>query len=232
MRRLPTILAGTFVAITLARVAALANGALGAGWLGWPFAIGLGAGVYLCSYWLKVADDKTRVAALVSLVFFALSDLVFNTSEVYRGMLADGTWGDWLLRLAGIVYAAFPTLAVGLLGWLQGRVDRLPPTPVRKGAILPRIRFWLAAQIDGNLPECAVSSAAQQIIIPESAGQLPEDRRHVATWRNLSDEDRRQVASLSTDEVQRLFGVSDRTARNWRAKAARSEVIQRGERHD
>jgi hypothetical protein len=145
----------TFVVITLARVATLASGALGAGLLGWPFAIGLGVGVYLCSYWLKVADNKTRTAALFSLVFFALADLVFNTSEVYRGMLANNTWGDGLLRLAGIVYAAFPTLAVGLLGWLQGRVDRLPPATMRKSALLPRIKLWFAAQIDANIPQAA-----------------------------------------------------------------------------
>jgi len=179
MRRLPTILAGTFVAITLARVAALANGALGAGGLGWPFAIGLGAGVYLCSYWLKVADDKTRVAALVSLVFFALSDLVFNTSEVYRSMLANGTWGDWLLRVAGIVYAAFPTLAVGLLGWLQGRVDRLPPVPMRKTALLPRIKLWFAAQIDASIPQAADAEPQRA---PQPALAAPEDARRLRVY--------------------------------------------------
>ena len=174
MRRLPTILAMTFVVITLARVADLAGGALGAGWMGWPFAIGLGAGVYLCSYWLKVADDRTRVAALVSLVFFALADLVFNTSEVYRGMLANNTWGDGLLRLAGIVYAAFPTVAVGLLGWLQGRVDRLPPSPMRKSAILPRIKLWFAAQIDATIPQAAEPApqlAPQNLLVIEAAAQ-------------------------------------------------------------
>ena len=176
MRRLPTILAGTFVAITLARVAALANGTLGAGGLGWPFAIGLGTGVYLCAYWLKVADDRMRIAALVSLVFFALSDLVFNTSEVYRGMLTNGTWGDGLLRLAGIVYAAFPTLAVGLLGWLQGRVDRLPPAPMRKTALLPRVKLWFAAQLDAAIPEAAdaeLQRAPQpELAAPEAARRL------------------------------------------------------------
>jgi hypothetical protein len=172
MRRLPTILAGTFVAITLARVAALASSALGAGLLGWPFAIGLGAGVYLCAYWLKVADDRTRVAALVSLTFFALSDLVFNMGEVYRGMLANGTWSDWLLRVAGIVYAAFPTLAVGLLGWLQGRVDRLPPAPMRKSALLPRIKLWFAAQLDASIPQAADSAPQAELAAPEDARRL------------------------------------------------------------
>ena len=179
MRRLPTILAGTFVAITLARVAMLANGALGAGGLGWPFAIGLGAGVYLCAYWLKVADDRMRIAALVSLVFFALSDLVFNTSEVYRGMLANGTWSDGLLRVAGIVYAAFPTLAVGLLGWLQGRVDRLPVAPMRKSAILPRIRLWFAAQLDASIPQAA---DAEPPHAPQPALAAPEDPRRLRVY--------------------------------------------------
>lgn len=179
MRRMPTLLALSFVGITLARVAALAGGTLGAGLLGWPFAVGLGLGVYLCSYWLKVSDGKTRAAAMVSLVFFAISDLIFNLSEVYRGMLANGTWNDALLRLAGIVYAAFPTLAVGLLGWLQGNVDRLPPAPMRKGAILPRIKLWFAAQIDSATPQAAaqdsqmIGAAAQPALAaPEAARSL------------------------------------------------------------
>jgi len=232
MRRMPTWLALSFVGITLARVAALAGGALGAGVLGWPFAVGLGLGVYMCSYWLKVADSHTRVAAGVSLGFFALADLIFNMSEVYRGMLATGAWADRMLQVAGIVYAAFPTIAVGLLGWLQGRVDKLPPAPVRKGAILPRIRLWIAAQIDGNMPESSgnmpESNNQAVAVIPASAGTLPEragTSGKVPAWRDLDDETRRNVAGMTTEEIQRLFHISDRTARNWRSRAS-VEVVE------
>jgi hypothetical protein len=179
MRRLPTILAGTFIAITLARVAALAQGPLGAGFLGWLFAVGLGAGVYTASYWLKVSDVNTQRAALAALGFFVIADLVFNGAEVYRHMLASGAWADWMLRGAGAIYAVFPTLAAGLMGWLQGRVDRLPPAPMRKGAILPRIKLWFAAQLDLATPQAAVqdsqvieAAAQPAIAAPEAARRL------------------------------------------------------------
>ncbi len=169
MRRLPTLLAMTFIGITLTRVAVLASGPLGAGWLGWLFAVGLGAGVYLAAYWMKVSDAGTKAAASMTLAFFVLADLAFNNAEVYRHMAAQGTWEDWMLRVAGLVYASFPTLAAALLGWLQGRVDRLPPAPMRKGAIFPRIKLWIAAQIDAQIPQDA-GSAPQGPQILDAAG--------------------------------------------------------------
>jgi len=162
MKHLPFLLAGVFIAITLTRVASLAANTLGAGWLGWAFAVGLGVGVLVFAYWLKSNGVGIRSAALTSLVIFIVADGLFNSAEVYRHMVAAGTWGDPLLRLAGVVYALFPTLAVGLLGWLIGRIDRLPPAPMRKTAILPRIRLWLAAQVDAALPPAEVG-ATQEI---------------------------------------------------------------------
>jgi hypothetical protein len=165
----------TFIGITLTRVAVLASGPLGAGWLGWLFAVGLGAGVYLAAYWMKVADAGTRTAASVTLAFFVLADLAFNNAEVYRHMADAGTWGDWMLRVAGLVYASFPTLAAALLGWLQGRVDRLPPAPMRKGAIFPRIKLWIAAQIDSQIPQSPQilgAAGAPALDAPEAARSL------------------------------------------------------------
>jgi len=169
MKRLPFLLAGVFIAITLTRVASLAANTLGAGWLGWAFAVGLGVGVLVFAYWLKSNGVGIRPAALTSLVIFVVADGLFNGAEVYRHMVAAGTWSDPLLRLAGIVYALFPTVAVGLLGWMIGRIDRLPPTPMRKTAILPRIRLWLAAQVDAALPLGDVG-ATQEIA---AASQTP-----------------------------------------------------------
>lgn len=129
MRKIPQLLALLFLVITLSRVASLAAYGLGAGPLGWAFSIGLGAGVFTSAYWTRT--DQVRRKALGALIFFVLTDLTFNAAEVYRHMLAAGTWRDPVLRVAAVVYAGFPTVAASLLGWLQGAIDRLPPLPAR-----------------------------------------------------------------------------------------------------
>jgi hypothetical protein len=51
------------------------------------------------------------------------------------------------------------------------------------------------------------------------AGNLPtetESYRKVTDFRKLSDSDRARVATMTTADIVREFGVTDRTARNWR----------------
>lgn len=48
----------------------------------------------------------------------------------------------------------------------------------------------------------------------ELSGNFPS-----ADWRKLPAEDRTIIATLTTAEIMRRYGVSDRTARNWRAAA-------------
>jgi len=117
---MPFVLAGVFIAITLTRVASLTAGIMGAGWLGWLFAAGLGFGVLLYAYWLRSKTLGGR--AKVGLLFLVLVDGGFNLAEVYRHMIAQGTWNDGLLKAAGITYGIFPTLACLLLGWLAGGI--------------------------------------------------------------------------------------------------------------
>ena len=169
MRKLPQVLAVLFLAITLSRVASLAGNGLGAGLLGWFFSAGLGAGVFISAYWLRV--EALRRKALTALAFFLLCDLVFNAAEVYRHMLASGAWSDGILRVAGIIYACFPTLAAALLGWLQGGIDRLPPTPARRTALIPRIRVAAAAWFDTTFPQAAPQPAAEAQADAQAAPQ-------------------------------------------------------------
>ena len=64
MKRLPIILVGVFLAITLARVAAFASNQMHAGALGWLFAAGLGVAVYASSYWTRTAITRKALGAL------------------------------------------------------------------------------------------------------------------------------------------------------------------------
>lgn len=140
MRKIPTYLVSVFLVITLWRVAVFASEAMGAGWLGWPFALGLGVAVYTCAYFtrehmtIKEGQDEdrrsknARQAAATSLVIFTLVDGLFNLSEVLRTLPQNS---QTVVVIGAWVYGVFPTLAAALLGILQGYVDRLPTPPQR-----------------------------------------------------------------------------------------------------
>lgn len=140
MRKVPTYLVSVFLVITLWRVAIFASEAMGAGWLGWPFALGLGVAVYTCAYFtrehmtIKEGQDEdrrsknARQAAAISLVIFTLVDGLFNLSEVLRTLPVDS---KTVVVIGAWVYGAFPTLAAAMLGILQGYIDRLPAPPHR-----------------------------------------------------------------------------------------------------
>jgi len=175
MRRMPFVLAGVFIAITLTRVASLTAGIMGAGYLGWFFAAGLGFGVLLYAYWLRSKALYGR--ARIGLLFLVLVDGGFNLAEVYRHMIAQGTWNDGLLKAAGITYGVFPTLACLLLGWLAGGIALLPPSPMGRTAVLPRIRLWIAAQLDSALPQDGADATQRQGELPQGNAipvQLPQ----------------------------------------------------------
>jgi len=159
-----------FISITLARVAALADVGFRAGWLGWIFSIGLGIGVFTSAYYMRVSavsKDGTemkrsrdaRIASMVSLAFFVIVDGIFNVIEVLRSLT------DQRLLFAAWVYGVFPTVAAGLLGILQGYLDRLPQPPKQQkyniaGAISAWVVSWVnkkQADIESSLPPEAMS---------------------------------------------------------------------------
>lgn len=156
MKRLPTLLAAVFIVITLFRVASFSSDAMKAGWLGWVFSVGLGASVYLSAYWLRVSvtsrngeEDKRSVRvrwmALPALILFAVADGLFNLWDVLRIVKEPA------LQTAAFIYGIFPTLAVALLGALQGFVDRIPtpPKPQRRRGLRIMVVDWLDHQLNG-----------------------------------------------------------------------------------
>jgi hypothetical protein len=155
MRKLPMILSAVFLAIQLSRVADFVAVGLSAGqFLGWMFAIGIGVGVFVSSYWTRQSinradekedkrDKRARGAAWMSLIMFILLDGTFNLAETLRVLV------DQSLRLYAIIYGVSPTIIAAALGSLQGRIDRLPvpPRKSRTGSILDAI----TAAIEGAL---------------------------------------------------------------------------------
>ncbi|MBM3135822.1 MAG: hypothetical protein FJZ89_11200 [Chloroflexi bacterium] len=204
---MPFVLASVFIAITLARVASLTADIMGAGYLGWFFAAGLGFGVLLYAYWLRSKALYGR--ARIGLLFLVLVDGGFNLAEVYRHMIAQGTWNDGLLKAAGITYGVFPTLACLLLGWLAGGIALLPPSPMAKTAVIPRVKLWIAAQFDNALPAPVDNGKT------EATPQLTEvNLLTQAQFLALPN-----AAMMSPAEVMARCGISQRSAYRWLAKA-------------
>ena len=239
MRHLPYTLALLFIGITLTRVADLAANELGAGILGWAFALGLGAGVYGSSYWTKAADDRLRRAAGWTLGFFVVCDLVFNGAEVYQHMRRTGALADVVLMLAGVFYAVFPTVAAGLLGWLQGHVDR-QPKPIQRTPFWRRIRLALYAGLDRALPQADAESFRDDQKLSAGSGKfLDGDADHKKLseqntdqtrgaesflawprdWRKLSEAQRAQLPTMTDDEIIARTGLTPRGVLNWRIRA-------------
>ena len=181
MKKMPMVLAGMFIAITLVRVAALAAEGFQAGALGWLFSAGLGAGIFISSYYSRVSatgkdgeedrrSKQTRDMALISMILFVAVDGYFNIMEVQRSLQ------DETLRIAAVLYGAFPTLAAALLGGLQGRVDRLPHPP-QKASVSFALRAWIVSQlrIDAGQPQECAQPAASLRAEPQVAA-FPEPR--------------------------------------------------------
>lgn len=139
MRKLPTYIAALFLTVTLWRVAGFAGELLKADGLGWVFAIGLGAAIYLSAYHdrehITIKDGReedrrssnTRKSAKKNLVFFLLVDGFFNLAKSLLDVIPpDTVFTIWLQYSGAVIYGVFPTIAAALLGELQGYVDRLP----------------------------------------------------------------------------------------------------------
>jgi hypothetical protein len=127
MRRIPTLIAFVFIALTLSRVADYVAVNFHAGALSWGFSFGMALAIFVSSYYTRktVKEEKTtnrnrRYAAWISLILFVFVDGFFNLAEVLRVAENASDWraiGPW-------IYGLFPTGAAVLMGVLQGYLDR------------------------------------------------------------------------------------------------------------
>lgn len=194
------ILAGVFLAITLARVAGFTAETMSAGIVfGWLFSVGLGVAVYASSYWTR--NQTTRKSAVVALAFFILVDAFFNFAHVW--MTAAHSSG--LATTGAVLYGLFPTAAVALLAWMQTSVNKLPPgaTGAKRQRLTANIYDWLADKF-------AVSANAEIMPFaetkPEPTTSEPEAKparfvcgcgRSFATQNGLNAHQKRHKVALS-----------------------------------
>lgn len=160
MRKLPTALFILFLVITLTRVAQFSASAMAAGWLGWPFSIGLGLAVFVSAWFTRRhannpdgtesrASRNVRAWAWLSLVLFVAADGAFNLWDVLQAVRAPE------LQAAAWIYGLFPTLAAALLGLLQGVVDKLPAPPAKYSVML-ELRRRLVHQLRIPMQDAAL----------------------------------------------------------------------------
>lgn len=190
------ILAGVFLAITLARVAGFISETMGAGILfGWLFSVGLGVAVYGAAYWTRNATS--RKAAAVALTFFILVDAYFNFAHVW--LTASHTSG--LATGGAILYGLFPTAAVALLGWLQTSVNKMPPGShgAKRQRLTANVYDWLADKFAVENIEATVEKAPATVSEPEAEPVrfVCGCGRSFATQNGLNAHKRRHAVAVS-----------------------------------
>lgn len=213
IRRLPTILAAAFIVITLTRVAEFAADRMRAGWPGWVFSIGLGAGVYMAAYWTRdsitIREDgkedrrskSVKEWAWLALIMFVLADSLFNLAEVWQSVQPPA--GDWLMIVATGLYGLFPTVAAAILGALQGHIDRLPKPPASE-----------KTAIGLNIRKLAVAVITRRLSQIEQPQQLPQPQQPA------------QVVPVVTDNQPKPQQVEAATPPKPELSGTRLEVLQ------
>jgi hypothetical protein len=198
VRKLPTILAGLFLAITLERVANLVSGPIGSPIvLAYLYAGAMGAMIYTAMYWSRT--QTLRHAALIVAAVFVIADGAFNLFETLRS--ADTS--TWYLLVGAWVYGLLPTCAAGLAGWLQGKIDKLPPVQHKPG-VIASLRKLAVERIE-QLQEPAQDKPVVhiEIVKPETYAEYAE----LCSKRNGQ-------GPLTSKELQDL-GVKERTSYEW-----------------
>lgn len=231
MRNNPSRLAFFFIVITVTRVALFAVSGLQVGWMGYAFAVGLAAGVYLFAYFLRF--EESRVPAAIGLVFFLVADMWFNEFENVRTLSTmslissdanflgiDPQSLRYGMQVSALVFGAFPTVAAALLGWLQAGAERVKVLRTRNWFGKLGVAFGL--KLEQFFPEVSdVSShrpaiaAAKPEISAVSDGEITALSRKVR-WEEISSAERSQFPDMSDSQIVTRYGGSIRRARMWR----------------
>lgn len=221
-------LAFFFILITITRVAMFVAYGLQIGWMGYAFAVGLAAGVYLTAYFLRFKETKT--AAGIALTFFLIADLWFNEFENIRTvsvstlidananfMNFDAETIRYGMQFSALVFGAFPTIAAALLGWLQSGAERVQV--LRHRNWFGKLGTSLSKAIEASFPEVSDVARVRPVIsvesVENSTKQLPLQNRKVR-WNDIPKEQRSQFPNMTDEQIVLRYGGTTRRARMWR----------------
>jgi len=249
MRNLPGYVAVLFLMLAISRVASFVAVALvGGSTMGWfggiLFSLGVAVGIIAAAY--RIAFKEGRwLAVCITLVFMAV-DLFFNEAELIRVLSArqmvaseanflglDSETLTNIMQVAALIYGAFQTAAMALLGWLQGTAAQVPElnkpglwarVKTALGKVVLRIGLAFVVRIEAiaEAVQSKTPSGIRQLTGTETrASDVTELRRQNWDWRKLAPEVRAQLAGKTAAQIRTQFpGLPSDTARHWSEYAA------------
>ena len=184
------------------------------------------------------------ITVLLGISGFAMGILgTFGTTYLFDGwrrkMPANGQkWGFKFNVLTGFVMLAFLCELAILVPFTVSRMEHTTLSNILKGGV-----WWWSTAVN-IMPMLLLGgvSVGNQVVSVSSqetgniTGNLPNDDRKLTgnfptDWRQvrkrMTDEQIHRIASGKTEEICFEFGVTDRTARNWRKNAQKElEKVQ------
>lgn len=193
-----------------------------------------------------IASDMGEITGWVSTVItvlMGLSGLGMGILDVIGGTyLFDGwrrtmpaTGKGWSFRFKMLTAFVFTLMATGVMILVPFTVSRV--THESMAMVLNtegKLTWW--ALLVNMAPYLLIGGVAigNQMVsvnsqnLPETYRKVSEDEGKVTgnfptDWRQvrkkLSEQDRKEIAAMSTEQICFKYGILDRTARNWRKKA-------------
>lgn len=238
MRKTPQFLAFLFILITIGRVAAFIEFGLHVGWTAKIFAVALAVGVYVTAYFLRYKE--TRIPAGIGLAFFTIMDLWFNEFELIRVLSAvsmvapESNFMNWdaeklhfALQVSALAFGAFPTIAAGVLGWLQAGADRVATLKTRRinlpfaVAFAAKIQSWIPETTDTvKITRPGGNQGAESAVIDGTEISAPQLPSRSSRWERLTENDKADIAANSVFWIIQKYGFSGkgapRKARMWK----------------
>lgn len=217
------------LSVSIVRAVSLLMFGLNLGWMAVAIGFAIALGVAEGASFLRHKETR-KVAILVLLACYGM-DTWLNQLEVVRnlqmGEIAQfknflGVPANWLsaaMEVTGFMIGFGPTLVTALFSLLSSCADK-----VQKDDALDR--FFAGFRIVNFFRIGAVAASGVEYAPQNSKSEkLPQpakpDRKVAAkTWgKELSSDDLDRILMASRKEVARFFGVSDGTAKNWKAAA-------------
>lgn len=169
------------------------------------------------SWWIPVSAILSAGMAITEALAFAF---IF---EAWRNQ--QDKKANVLLIFAGVAAVVFISV---VSPYIVASVQGLPLAQVLSGVWLwgwaasvaaSTIVIVAAVGYAQKLPKFSPAVKENAVKISTPAETLPELPEPSANWRTLPAEDKDLIGNMATAEIVKRYGVSERTARNWRTSA-------------
>lgn len=164
--------------------------------------LGMSAVVTTFQFW-DYNDTRRKVDARAPVQFAVLTTVFYLAIVLTVNVVLDTS--PAMQRLAKALLSCLSVVGAVILAMRSQHSRRLMAVEDEKQARkIERL----------ELRKLTLEAQAEAARLPEPAGNLPLISND---WKHLPEEDKAMVRNLPTSEIVRRYGVSERTARNWRA---------------